>query len=360
MTKSEELTNLISAKFFLNQYVYKEIYVKKGKQKSEFCDCLLEFDSFYIVIQIKEKNEEAESTAQKWFEKKVIKKASSQIKDSFLYFEDDDNEIFTESGDLTIDRKKHLIPVIVFLASGLCDYRRVKLSQSLNRYINIFSYDDFKTMLESIILPYDVLSYLQFRVAFENVELGKLAFGELTNELTVLTTLKSEKDFSDMYLVKTYYSKLLQGKISEGASECYNEIVANVNKARGEVKDGYIEGLLCVNHEMAHEIALYWEKMLEISTNHKFIIPKTMAINDILYVWCTKPLDMSMEEFSLRLQLVLVYRHHQLKVKRALIITMAEVENQKVGLGIIEKNLLTDIPTDPEYVESVISFFEDE
>lgn len=49
MTHSEKLTSMIAEKFFLPQYIYSDVYVKTGKQENEFCDCLLEFESVYII-----------------------------------------------------------------------------------------------------------------------------------------------------------------------------------------------------------------------------------------------------------------------------------------------------------------------
>ena len=60
MTKSEEITKLISQKFFLNQFIYTDIYLKKDNEEKEFCDCLIEFENIYICIQIKEKSSKLE------------------------------------------------------------------------------------------------------------------------------------------------------------------------------------------------------------------------------------------------------------------------------------------------------------
>lgn len=51
MTKSEEITSLISQKFFLNQFIYSDIYLKKDNDEKEFCDCLIEFENVYVPIR---------------------------------------------------------------------------------------------------------------------------------------------------------------------------------------------------------------------------------------------------------------------------------------------------------------------
>lgn len=77
MTKSEEITSLISSKFFLKQFTYSEIYVLKDSQEQEFCDCMLEFSNVYICIQIKEKSDKIKVTPKKWFKDRVLNKAKS-------------------------------------------------------------------------------------------------------------------------------------------------------------------------------------------------------------------------------------------------------------------------------------------
>lgn len=91
MTKSEKITSMISENFFLPQYIYTDIYVKEGKLEKEFCDCLIEFSSVYIAIQIKERNENAAGSNEEWFEKKVVKKAKSQLKDTFSFYKNESN-----------------------------------------------------------------------------------------------------------------------------------------------------------------------------------------------------------------------------------------------------------------------------
>ena len=79
MTDSElQCTNMLNDYFF-KEFVYRDLYVYSGKQKQELCDGLVEFQDAYVIFQIKEKNK---STAQDWLQKKVYKKAVSQIKDT--------------------------------------------------------------------------------------------------------------------------------------------------------------------------------------------------------------------------------------------------------------------------------------
>lgn len=85
MTGSELQCNNILIDYFFKEFVYRDLYFYKGKQKQELCDGLVEFQDAYVVFQIKEKRK---STAQDWLQKKVYKKAVHQIKETIAMLQD--------------------------------------------------------------------------------------------------------------------------------------------------------------------------------------------------------------------------------------------------------------------------------
>ena len=167
MTNSEKLTSIIAEKFFLPQYIYTDIFVKDNDGEKEFCDCILEFESVYVVIQIKERGKKPTSSDEQWFEKKVVKNAKKQLKDTLAFYKNTENVVFSKSSEFIIDRDKTLIPLIVFMNANLSNYERVIRSKSIGDVINIFSYNDFETMLQTVVLPYDIICYLQYRLMCE-------------------------------------------------------------------------------------------------------------------------------------------------------------------------------------------------
>lgn len=50
--------------------------------KKELCDCLIEFSNAYVFIQIKEKDNSSTLTPKQWFDKKVVKNAKKQLRDT--------------------------------------------------------------------------------------------------------------------------------------------------------------------------------------------------------------------------------------------------------------------------------------
>lgn len=343
MTNSEEITSLISRKFFLHQYIYTDIYVKEGSQESEFCDCLLEFDTVYVVIQIKERNPSAEGSSQKWFDKKVIKVAKSQIKDTFDYFKDRENVIFSKATDLTIDREKTIIPVIVFLNSEITEYRRIVHSESLGSDINIFSYDDFKTMLETIIIPYDILNYLSYRTVFQRNYNGKIVIDEVDDSATILTIPKNEHDYAEMFLVRTYYKTLIEDGVTEENVVLYNHIVSQLNQAQNHVRNKFIEGLLCVDYFRADKIARNWTKLMELAKEETFVQPFKITKDDRVYMFLVRPNTMPENEFLNRLECAMIYSRYKDEVTLAHIIAIRYWRDDQYSIEVGDIDLLTEI-----------------
>lgn len=65
---------------------------------------------------------------------------------------------------------------------------------------NIFSYDDFKTMLETIVIPYDILNYLAYRTVFKTVNKGNLVIDDVDDMATFLTLPQNETDYAELFL----------------------------------------------------------------------------------------------------------------------------------------------------------------
>ena len=115
MTGSELKTKLCSTKKFLPRYVYNNIKtIGDSNGELELCDCLLEFLKAYIVIQIKEKDNDSSATFQKWFKNKVKKIAKNQIKDSIRQIKDTKYSFYCEEKKLEFDRKKEFKYIIIF------------------------------------------------------------------------------------------------------------------------------------------------------------------------------------------------------------------------------------------------------
>ncbi len=357
MTKSEEITSLISQKFFLNQFIYSDIYLKKDNDEKEFCDCLIEFENVYVCIQIKEKSDDSSSLPYAWYKNKILHKAKSQIKATIDYYKDDTNFIFSKSSDLQIDRSKVVIPVIVFVNNEIAYYERILESKKLDAPINVFKFEDFKIMLETIVLPYDIVRYLEFRNIFRNNNDGKLLFDNIGND-TILTKCRTEKDYSELFLVHNYYKEILKNNLSEEYIRFYNQIIYQTNEMRQYRRDDFISGLLLVDYVRANIISTKWIKFVEAAKKDCFKSPFHFDVDNRVYMFFAKPRTMSEKDFSLRLDLCLVYYKykHQKQLAHIFIFKMEDDNNYSVSIGDI--NLEKDIPYE-ELIDQAKKFFEE-
>ena len=357
MTKSEEIISLISSKFFLKQFTYSEIYVLKDSQEQEFCDCMLEFSNVYICIQIKEKSDKVKVTPEKWFKDRVLNKAKKQLRDTFNYFKNEEYKIFSKNTELHIDRNKAIIPLIVFLNNDVSNYDRIVVSKTLNRIINIFNYEDFSTMLNTLILPYDIISYLNYRIAFKQVDEGKIIFDNIDDSSTIVACPHNEKDYAELFLAHYYYKTIIENKLSEENIKFYNTIIYQLNEMRGCLRDNFLSGFLQVDYVRADTISQKWQDFVKYAKQDKFVAPFKFTIDDRVYMFFVKPKSLTETEFQIRMDLCLVYYKYKHNENLAHILLFKNEENEQYSVSIGDVNLNTDIPYE-SLIETAIEFFE--
>lgn len=339
MTNSEKLTSLIADKFFLPQYIYTDVYVKTGEQENEFCDCLLEFGSVYVIIQIKERGEKTKTTDQKWFEKKVVKRAKEQLRDTLAFYADINNTIFSKTSELVIDRSKTILPVVVFLNPNLPNYERIIQSKTLGQAINIFSYADFETMLQTVVLPYDIVFYLQYRLAFKGIDSGKIIFDNVDDNTTCMTRPVTEKDYAQMFLVRTYYQAIVNHKLTEDHILYYNDLISQLNTSCKNDRSPFMAGLLRVDYERAAAVARNWLKLLELAKADEFVLPFTFTVDDREYMFMVKPKRIPEEKFNLYLERILIYHRYKYMANIAHMIFISHLSDEQFNVEISDVDL---------------------
>ena len=356
MTNSEKLTSMIAENFFLPQYIYTDVYVKTGKQENEFCDCLLEFESVYVIIQIKERGEKTKVTDQEWFAKKVVKRAKEQLRDTLAFYADTNNSIFSKTTDLTIDRTKTILPVIVFLNPDLSNYERVVRSETLGQVINIFSYADFETMLQTVVLPYDIVFYLQYRLAFEGIDSGRLIFDDVDDNTTILFKPVTEKDYAQMFLARNYYREIVKHNLTEDHILYYNDLISQLNSCKND-RSPFMSGLLCVDYKRAATISRNWLKLLELAKTDEFVFPFTFTIDDREYLFMVKPKRIPEVEFNLYLERILIYHRYKYKANIAHMIFINYLDSEQFNVEISDVDL-TSLTRYDELVEETVAAME--
>lgn len=357
MTNSEKLTSAIAKKFFLPQFIYTDVYVKTGKQENEFCDCLLEFESVYIIIQIKERGKKVKATEQEWFASKVVKKAKKQLRDTFAFYADSTNTIFSKTTELIIDRSKTILPVIVFLNSDLPSYERLIHSETLDKVINIFSYADFETMLQTIILPYDIVFYLQYRLAFEGIGNNKIMIDDVDDNTTILFKPITEEDYAQMFLARSYYQEIIAHDLAESHVLYYNDLVSQLSNACNNDRSLFVSGLMCVDYKRAATIAKNWQKLLDVAKADDFVFPYNFTIDEREYMFMVKPRRMPKIEFDLYIERILIYHRYKFKANWAHLIFISHIVDDQFNIEVVDVDLTTLTRYD-ELVEETVDAME--
>lgn len=301
MTGSELKTKIISSKKFLGRFVYSSIKTKGGKNgELELCDCLLEFKKAYIVIQIKEKNDESSSSFEEWFDRKVLKKAKDQIKSSIEQFNDMAYDYFiNENGieeKINIDRNKDRKYIIIFESNDTPDdYLKYYITKNGIK-INFFSIIDFEQMVDNIVLPTDIFDFLDFRLKYyknsRNFD-NRLLIEELSSNITIFGKIESDIQVSDYFILKKY---LDVGLDVESVSK-FNYTMQEVEKSF-QTNCNILLELMSFNRIDAIQFLKIWDLAFDKAKKDEFYLPQVYSINTNSFLCLSKPNTMSSEDFN--------------------------------------------------------------
>ncbi|WP_023604739.1 hypothetical protein [Aliivibrio logei] len=184
----EEKMSELNEFYFFKEFTYSSTLFKRDDgQEIEVADNVLMIDDLYIVYQLKERFEPKDTTVEKelkWFEKKIIKNACSQIKDSLRYIGDYD-EVRLENNrghkiNVATDSVKNIHKVVMYKPSTLLPQKTLwkKYHKSSTAgVIHLFSKDDYFGLIETLITPAELHEYLSYR------EQLILKFPDMVNEL---------------------------------------------------------------------------------------------------------------------------------------------------------------------------------
>lgn len=298
---SEILTAIASNKIFFPKYIFTNVMYKVNSDELELCDVLIEFKDFYVCIEVKEKSEEGESWDYSWFKNKVLSRAKNQLKRAVKTIALGGYDYYTEIDGtntvIEIDKDKSVIPIIVFCNSEFQTYDRYYYSKSLNKVINIFSYADFCTMLDTIVIPYDIIGYMLERSSYMPTYGGKrFIFEDLTSETTLLSVPQTEQDYAEMYLVKNYYR---HQDIQYEYVMFYNEFLSMVYKEYVGIHPELFEMLLSADSELANRIIKFYVAALEQLKSEIWTLPLFVHNNnDSGIMFVRKPFASTSDEFN--------------------------------------------------------------
>lgn len=340
MTGSELKTKLCSTKKFLPRYVYNNIKtIGDSNGELELCDCLLEFLKAYIVIQIKEKDNDSSATFQKWFKNKVKKIAKNQIKDSIRQIKDTKYSFYCEEKKLEFDRKKEFKYIIIFDSNQYDDnYEKFYLTHE-GIEMNIFSIRDFEEMLDNIVLPSDIFDFLEFRKNFytqSKLKDNPLIIDELSTDLAMFGRISSDIQVSDYFIMKKYLMKGL--KVEEVYR--FNYIVNNISNVLGEKDDNTLELMMSFNRNEAINFINLWDNACENARKEVFVLPNVMHDNENVFLCFSKPINCSIDLFNYNYMSIIDSCFKDFECKRVHLFLFESYSNEQfcISCSIIERN----------------------
>ena len=284
----EDKISKLNEFYFFREFTYsKNKFRKNNGQEVEVADNIICLDNIFIIFQIKKRNlvnKPTSTNEDSWFEKKVQKKATKQIRDTIQYLSDYDEVILNnERGDafnIATDTITSVQKVVLYFATELLsnDKRRIKYHKSKTAgIIHMLSIESYEKVVKTLLTPAEVFEYLEFREHviiqhLENTEsvseeslLGQYIiadFESIPDEKFsgVLSNLKSEIEAWDMTGIIHLFSKRITHTVSETD---YYYILREIAKL------------------MRHELKIFKERFklsMESSKVNKFELPYRFAI----------------------------------------------------------------------------------
>lgn len=158
--------------FFREFSFFRTQFKPNPRQELEFADQVVYCGTRLLIYQLKERHSPAikdQETEETWFDKKVLKSASSQIRDTLRYLgENGSIELTNQRGhsvDLVALERTQIHKVIIYRTTRpdlLPTRLRYKISKSAG-FIHVFSSDEYESICDCLYTPAEISEYLEFR-----------------------------------------------------------------------------------------------------------------------------------------------------------------------------------------------------
>jgi len=278
----EENIAKLNELFFFREFTFSETTFRPTTTREiELADNVIWLDELLIVFQLKEReasNIKTSEDEKQWFDNKVRKKATKQIRDTLQYLETNNIiELQNHRGhyfNLTFSKIRSLHKLVVYLPNELLpeELRRVKYHRSRTAgIIHLLAANDYLGIVQTLITPAEVADYLNFREALiqewqeavfllpEQALVGQYLSGELATQprldfLEYLNTLRCQTNEWDMSgVIKTFPNHITSGN---SPTDYYFIVKAIARLNRNELREFKKRFQLSVTKAKANEFEL--------------------------------------------------------------------------------------------------------
>lgn len=354
LIQSEIQTAILTKMAFFAKHVHTNVKFKIQSNEYELCDVLIEFEHFYICVQVKEKSVHGESRNDKWFQNKVLHRAVTQSKNCAKYISLDNLVFYTilVSGDIktiNIDKDKSILYVIVFHNCEYPQYTRYYYSASLGKHINIFSLEDFKTLVNSAVIPIDIVQYLVVRPNYVSLRgESRLFWGECKQDYLLFGRLETEEDCIGVYILSNYYQKGYHPEYVE----FYRELLQQLEPLFTNEDDDMFSFLLSADTSQANEFVKHYTTMMNNIKSSEYDNYFALYRDKAGFIYLRKPYNVNEQEFENVIRNLVYYFSYKHKFSKIYLVVMKyEIDNNcSFNFGTVHCN---PPDFDPEYEKLV-------
>jgi hypothetical protein len=164
----------VNSFYFLREFTYSHTtFESTPRTEVELADNIVWLNQQILLVQVKERNAPSETTTQaeeRWFEKKVMKAATRQVRDSLSYLSASSQpQVVNCRGDMQVmprllDMQVHKLVVYCAHDALPRHCRLVKHHGSRSAgFIHIMSAEDYVNLVKTLATPAEIFDYLAFR-----------------------------------------------------------------------------------------------------------------------------------------------------------------------------------------------------
>lgn len=263
----------------------------------ELADSVVWLGRFLIALQLKERADDSGDAAaeKKWFEEKVLKKGTRQIRDTLRYLDENEKIVVTNQRNHSFEIAKaqldEVLKVVVFVGSKTlpeeCWRTRHYVSRTAG-FIHIVAAHDYLGILEKLRVPEDIRRYFAYR---EKALMDASQTGSVLDEPDILGAfISDEKSVSSnsREALRTFLQDAEQFDLSRIIGNLYDHI------QRSQQPYDYYKIMLefaALPRSMWRELKLRLTLALDAVRNAKFAQPYLVAYPATSCAFMIAPLD---------------------------------------------------------------------
>ena len=172
MTLEEYIAHLNSVAFWKEFTFAQNKFAPQPDKELELADNLVWLGDYACVLQLKQRADETNDpeTERIWFQKKVLNKATSQVRDTLRFLDEHEQIRITNERGHAFDIRRaelgEITKIVVFLGGRAlpedCRQTRYHVSRTAG-FIHVLAAHDYLGILEKLRLPEDIRRYFAYR-----------------------------------------------------------------------------------------------------------------------------------------------------------------------------------------------------